>query len=137
MIEFVLVIVLIILLLESRESLTDRPNPYIRLYDNYRSETPVWELSKPGYMNYTFPIYLKKLDINLPKHYDGRDAGRYIEIYAVYPNSPVASDLSKTASVDQYTLAPKYKQIVSIRAGQSAKLEISYPVKSIMVRAVF
>jgi hypothetical protein len=148
MVELALIIVLCILFLESqpKELLSDRS--YIRLYDDYRATSPVREFSPASgnYIDYTFPVDLKKLEINLSRRGDGRDASRYIELYAVYSGNTVASDIGKTGSVDMYTLAhqsnyiaytPKYKKIISIRAGQHATLELVYPVKSIMVRAAF
>ncbi len=160
---------ILLLVLEPKSELfSDMPKSHILLYDNFTFENPYWQFpdtiqydvpaslsfkhSSPnpivdsivkdsGFINYTFPMPLKSLDVKLHKHNDGRDCSRYIEIYSVYPNSPVASSSSGTTDwltltspgYDAYT--PKFHKILSIRPGQHVKSTLDYPVKMVLVKA--
>ncbi len=141
MFEFIIVVILLVFLISivSREQFTNKSNPLIVLYD----PSPL-VLATDSYNNNIFPFSLTSFKISIPKQNDTLDDKRFIDLYSVYPNNPIASSYSKTASVDQYTLAdqsnyiaytPKYKKIVSVKAGQSITADVNFPVKAIMINS--
>lgn len=138
------ILILVLYCTKNTEHLEDRSSSYIRLYEGFGLKKLSYEFYPDeggNYIKQILKVNLKSIDINLTELGNKYDEIRRIELWSISGGGNISS--SESGFYDSY-LEPesalransaKYQKIIRILPGNHVKLDLTFPIKKILIIA--